>query len=152
MVVYHDIDRNNIKLIEELWNQNKEYHIEIETYFKNKYECLNFKKRMEEIFCDDDRIIKITVAKIEETVVGYCISGIKENVGEIISIHVCRKNRKNNIGSELIKKHIEWMENKECKNIGVYVSSINTKTIEFYARNGFKNNLVYMEMRKENMI
>jgi len=148
MVAYNDIDRTSIKLIADLWNQNKEYHIEIEDYFRKQYESLNFEKRMEEIFCDSNRIIKITVAKINEAVVGYCISGIKENVGEIISIHVCSKNRKNSIGSELIKKHIEWMENQECKHIGVYVSSINTKTIEFFTRNGFKNNLVYMEMSK----
>ena len=146
MIEYNDINQSNIGVIKELWENNRDYHVEIEDKFKKQYRCLSFEERMREIFDNRTRIYKITIAEYQNIVLGYSISAIKQTEGELISIHVKSTKRSNGIGKKLVEDHIKWMKNNGCSNIGVYVSSSNSQTIEFYKRFGFESNLVYMQI------
>ena len=140
------VDIDDIQLIEELWNKNRQYHIQIEPVFKRQYEEKTFDARMKEIIGDMEKQIKITLSKDGDEINGYCISGIKKGEGEIISIHVSSEKRNSGIGKELIHHHIRWMKDNGCTSIGVYVAAVNEGTIRFYERNGFKKNQIFMEI------
>ena len=149
MFSFVDIPISEYPLIKDLWIKNKQYHIDIETSFKQQYEMLVFESRMKKLFEDKEKEYKLSIVKDEQEIVGYCISSIKENNGEILSIHVLEKLRNSGIGRKLMNEHIDWMKNKRCEKIGLYVSPNNEKTVKFYKSLGFEENLVYMEMREK---
>ena len=62
-------------------------------------------------------------------------------------MHVNETNRGSGIGKKLVSKHIEWMKEKNCKEIGVTVSQENEHTIGFYKKLGFYPNTLYMQMK-----
>ena len=147
MFSFVDIPISEYPLIKDLWIKNKQYHIDIETSFKQQYEMLFFESRMKELFEDKEKEYKLSIVKDEQEIVGYCISCIKDNNGEILSIHILEKVRNSGVGRKLMNEHIDWMKNKRCEKIGLYVSPNNDKTVKFYKSLGFEENLVYMEMR-----
>jgi len=70
MIEYNDINQSNIDVIKELWENNRDYHVEIEDKFKKQYRCLSFEERMREIFDNRTRIYKITIAEEQHIVLG----------------------------------------------------------------------------------
>ena len=91
--------------------------------------------------------MKITVVKNNGKYIGYCISTITDDNGELASLHVDEKYRGNGIGKELVDIHIEWMNQKNCKGMGVTVSQENKATIGFYKKLGFYPNTLYMRKK-----
>lgn len=83
------------------------------------------------------------------SVVGYCISTVVNNTGEIESIHVEKSKRGCGIGETLVKIHLQWMNNMKCERVGVTVSQENVSTIGFYKKKfGFYPNTLYMQQIK----
>ncbi|MFA8435290.1 MAG: GNAT family N-acetyltransferase [Marinifilaceae bacterium] len=147
MITYTDISSKEIVLIRELWIKNKEYHEELEENFKEQYAHLVFEERIKGIL-EGQKELKITIAKVEDRIVGYCLSSIVGNVGEVVSLHVLENQRGKGIGIALTQLHIDWMKDKQCKEIGLYVASGNEKTINFYRKLGLHPNLVYMQLKE----
>jgi len=145
---YIDISASEINTIKDLWNRNKEYHIQIEKIFKELYTNISFEKRMKSIL-EKEGELKITIAEENDKICGYCISHTEGDVGEVVSLHVLESQRRKGIGKELTKLHIKWLKEKKCKEIGLYVSSVNTKTIKFYEQLGLYSCLNYMQLKPE---
>ena len=142
---YKDINKSEIDLLKDLWYKNLEYHYENEKHFKNQYKNLSFEKRMESIFENAEKI-KITIVVENETPVGYCISKIGNNEGEVMSLHVLETKRGSGIGKKLTQLHLDWLKENNCSVIGLYAASENYKTIKFYEQFGLKVNMVYMQI------
>ena len=144
MTEYKDINKSEIDLLKDLWYKNLEYHYENEKYFKKQYKNLSFEKRMDAIFENAEKT-KITIAVENEIPVGYCISKISNNEGEVMSLHVLEKKRGSGIGKKLTQLHLDWLKENKCSAIGLYAASGNFKTIKFYEQFGLKANMVYMQ-------
>lgn len=142
-----DISYDEIEVIKELWERNRQYHENTSEYFKESYLSINFEERMRAFGVFDSETMKITVAKINDEYIGYCISTITNGKGELDSLHVKEANRGKGIGKKLSTKHIEWMREKNCKVIGVTVSQENESTIQFYRKLGFYPNTLYMQQQ-----
>lgn len=149
MVEYKDINIEEIQIIKDLWCSNLDYHFKTEMFFKEQYSKLSFEERMDTIF-ENANLTKITIAQEKTTPVGYCISKIENQIGEIMSLHVLKTKRKLGIGKQLTQTHIDWLTSNSCSKIGLYVASGNTKTIEFYKQFGLESNLTYMQIVNQN--
>lgn len=142
-----DISYVGIEAIKELWEKNRLYHENTSEYFKESYRSISFDDRIKAFSGFDNDSIKITVAKSDGKYIGYCISTIVNDKGELESLHVDEANRRNGIGRKLVMRHLEWMKEKNCKVIGVTVSQENEPTIMFYRKLGFYPNTVYMQQK-----
>lgn len=142
-----DITYDEIEVIKDLWEKNRQYHENSSEYFKESYRSMNFEERIKAFAVFNKDTMKISVAKRNDEYIGYCISTAIDGTGEIQSLHVDETYRGNGIGKKLVDKHIEWMNEKHCKVIGVTVSQENESTIRFYAQFGFFPNTLYMQRK-----
>lgn len=147
-----DISYDEIDIIKNLWEKNRQYHENSSEYFKESYRCISFDQRIKAFSVFKSEAIKISVAKSGNEYIGYCISTITDGRGELESLHVDETNRGNGIGKKLVTQHLEWMNEKNCNVIGVTVSQENEATILFYKKLGFYPNTLYMQQKLESRI
>lgn len=147
MIEYYDIPFDNIGVIKNLWEKNRQYHESTSEYFKELYHSIKFDEKVKTFASLSKDMMKITVAKNDNEYIGYCISTVRDGKGEVESLHIDAKSRRKGIGQELMDKHIEWLRKKDCHIIGVTVSQENESTISFYKKLGFYPNTMYMQLK-----
>ncbi len=148
MAEFFDISLDQIEVIKELWEKNRIYHEKNSEHFKAMYRDLVFEQRMEGFKAYDSDHLKITVARRDGSCVGYCISTIETEKGELASLHVEESQRGTGIGRMLAERHLQWMGEKNCPTIGVVVSPENNAAIGFYQRLGLFPNALYMQNKR----
>lgn len=147
MVDIFDISYDEVEIIKDLWEKNRQYHENTSEYFKESYRSINFEQRIKAFSVFSKDTIKITVARIGDEYVGYCMSTAVDGKGELESMHVDAAKRGSGIGTKLAAGHVKWMKEKGCKVIGITVSQENESTISFYRKLGFYPNTLYMQQR-----
>ena len=150
-IIYIELNDDEIDLIKPLWENLKEHHRELSTYFTGKYEQLTFKERKEQILKKaSNRSLKIDIVKDKENeqFVGYCISSIFDKVGEIDSIYIEKNYRNENIGIQLMKRSLNWMDNMCVKNKKIIIAVGNEELISFYQRFNFYPRHITLEQKK----
>ena len=128
-------DITELELIKPLWEQLNSVHIDKSIYFKNKYEQFTFGKRMEAIYEKSQKgIVKIDkhLDKDNENYIGYCLSSIEDNLGEIESIYIESNYRKFRLGDKLMKNALNWLEANKTVNITINVVYANDEVLPFY--------------------
>lgn len=143
MIEYKEINFDEIHLIENLWEQNRQYHEWTSEHFSHRYKGLKFEERMVGFELMKTEHIKITVAIEDKMTIGYCLSVIENGIGELATLHVLHDKRKKGIGQRLVDVHLEWLKSS-CKEIKVTVSQENSQTISFYKNLGFYSNALEM--------
>lgn len=134
--------QGDVELLHEvgsLWEKLNEHHKNNSKHFKEKYSKFTFKDRKKGLIKKSaNGKLKVCMAKIENEIVGYCISSINdENVGEIESIYVEPKFRSFRIGDKLITSSLKWMDESKVSSKIIGVSAGNEKVFGFYERYGF---------------
>lgn len=130
-----------IELIKPLWEKLNLIHFEKSVYFKSKYEKFTFDRRMESIYKKAEKgIIKIDMLLNSDTgnYVGYCLSSIEDNLGEIESIFIESPYRKLKLGDKLMTSALSWFELNSVTNIEINVVYRNDEALPFYERYGFQ--------------
>ncbi|MCY6354387.1 GNAT family N-acetyltransferase [Clostridium sp. ZS2-4] len=133
-------DITEIELIKPLWEQLNSIHLDKSVYFKNKYEKFTFKKRIDSIYEKaQNGVIKLDILLDKDTgnYIGYCLSSIEDNLGEIESIYIENQYRKFRLGDKLMKNALNWFESKSITNIEINVVYANDEALPFYERYGF---------------
>lgn len=151
MTELFDITYDEVEIIRNLWDKNRQYHENTSEYFKELYKAMSFDQRIKAFSVFNEDNMKITVARINDQCVGYCISTAVDGKGEVESLHVAEACRGTGIGKELVARHLEWMNGKGCTTIGVTVSQENESTIGFYRKLGFYPNTLYMQQKHEDL-
>lgn len=146
-LTYRDINFDEIQLIKNLWEKNREFHINISSSFHFLYRDIVFEDRMKPFENMNQDNLKITIAQENDIVIGYCLSTINNYEGQMNTIHVQEEARGRGIGQKLMERHLKWMKEKECQNISLHVSYENQNTIAFYEGFGFRKNTIEMRMK-----
>ncbi|MGV8981703.1 GNAT family N-acetyltransferase [Clostridium sp.] len=131
---------NEIVLIKPLWEKLNFVHLDKSIYFKDKFEKFTFDKRVKSIYEKaQSGTIKIDMLWNSETenYVGYCLSSINDNLGEIESIYIEDHYRKFGLGGKLMESSLKWFELNEITNIQIGVVYSNDEALVFYKRYGF---------------
>ncbi len=83
--------------------------------------------------------------------VAYCVSTINsQRVAEVDSIYVREEYRSLGIGDQLMKRSLEWMDEKGAKRKKILVTAGNQDALSFYQRYGFKPRRVILEQIPNN--
>lgn len=148
MITLSDIRPDEIDLIHDLWERNRQYHVDVSKHFSNDYENIRFEDRMKPLLALPEDELKITIARNNDSICGYCISTAKKGSGELVSLHVLDTMRGKGIGRQLSQNHLQWIDEKSCEEVTVHVAIENESTIGFYQRLGFYSNVVTMQLKK----
>jgi len=133
-------DITEIELMKPLWEQLNSMHYDKSVYFKKKYEKFTFEKRMESINEKAQKgILKLDMLLDRDNgnYIGYCLSSIEDNLGEIESIYIENQYRKFRLGDKLMKNALAWFEANSITNIQINVVYANDEALPFYERYGF---------------
>lgn len=144
-LIFKDLAFEEIDLIHGLWEMNRSYHENIATNFSHLYTDLNFEDRMAFFNRIDSENLKVTLVYAKDQPIAYCLSYIENGKGECASLHVDHAFRGKKVGQELVKRHLEWFEHRNCSEVEVAVACENMRTIAFYESMGFKPNTIHMQ-------
>lgn len=134
-------DIKEIELMKPLWEQLNSIHYDKSIYFKNKYDKFTFDKRIEYIYRKaQNGTIKFDMLLDNDTgnYIGYCLSSIEDNLGEIESIFIENKYRKLKLGDKLMTNALNWFESNSITEIEINVVYANDEALPFYNRYGFR--------------
>lgn len=144
-----DIRNDELILIKHLWEKLNQLHLQDSTYFKEHYESFTFEKRCEKFKGMEEKFIKIEVVETEKLgIIGYCISTIRQEVGEIESLFIEAEFRKDGLGNLLVDSAIQWLKSNNCKKILVGVAEGHEDVFGFYMKKGFYPRLTYLELKE----
>ncbi|MCK9152561.1 GNAT family N-acetyltransferase [Methanobacterium alcaliphilum] len=131
------VTTKDIDLIEPLWGKIKIHHQNISQHFSDKYKKTSFINRRKELL--DKTSINIDLAKDMDmdSYIGYCISSISQDIGEIDSIFVEKKYRSQGIGQKLMERALNWMRENGSDDIKIVVAVGNEELLPFYKNFGF---------------
>jgi ribosomal protein S18 acetylase RimI-like enzyme len=147
MIEISDISKDKIYRLRNLWEKLNKLHYEDSIYFEDFYESFTFDKRIEALMKIGDENLKISVIGEGQRFLGYCISSVDGENGEIVSIYVDEELRDRGFGKELMNRHVAWLKEMGCANIRAAVSFGHDSVIDFYHRMGFYERIVYFELR-----
>jgi len=125
--------------IQPLWEQLNQHHEKISLHFKEDFCNNTFEQRKAYLKnCYQPRQLHFDLAYYNDALVGYCISGIRDDgIGEIESIFVIKKYRSRNVGYTLLQHALEWLERQGATSKVIDVAIGNEQALKFYARFGF---------------
>ena len=131
---------NEIKLIKPFWKLLNSIRFDKSIYFKSKYEELTFEKRLESVYekAQKGKIkFNMLLDSNNESYIGYSLSSIEDNSGQIESIYIDAKYRKIGLGGKLMKNALSWFKSNDITDIQINVVYANVEALLFYERYGF---------------
>jgi ribosomal protein S18 acetylase RimI-like enzyme len=132
------LNKNDLDLVRPLWEELNSLHRNISTYFAAEFAGFGFEERKQRLLGKDKLLILMCVENTGKRNIGYCISSITKNgEGEIDSIYIKPAYRKEHLGSELMKKSLEWFTAEKITNIEILVAHGNEQVLPFYQKFGF---------------
>ena len=143
-------DENCLCDIEELWKELNKLHLEKSPDFKCHFRTLTFQSRRESLLCKAEKgKLNIIIAYHKDNKIGYCISSIADDTGEIDSIYVKDDYRNRCVGNMLMEASLRWLKTNNAKLINVAVSIGNEEVFGFYAKYGFKPRLTLLQLNSK---
>jgi ribosomal protein S18 acetylase RimI-like enzyme len=93
--------------------------------------------------------LRIDLAQIQDSnaLVGYCVTKIIADLGEIESLYVDEPFRKMGIGNCLITRALNWLNSRSVKTKRVNVAVGNEQVLRFYGRYGFLSRSITLEQK-----
>lgn len=125
--------------IRPLWEKLNEHHKEKSKHFKCRFSNLSFDERMEKLLIKlSFGEIRVEIIKYNGAAVGYCITSISENgIGELESLYVETAYRGLQIGDELMRHALAWLDSKSVNIKRIGVTAGNKDILRFYEKYGF---------------
>jgi ribosomal protein S18 acetylase RimI-like enzyme len=140
-----DIGKADIGLVKPIWETLNLLHLEDSVHFKDHYRRMTFEARIEDFKTTPDGDLKISIARADGRVLGYCLSTIGPKGGEIESLCVLDELKGQGVGKEFVEAHIAWMKERGCARIRVSVAHGHESVLGFYRKLGFKERLITLE-------
>lgn len=141
------ISKNELHKVEPLWKKLNHLHYEDSRYFKDHYRTFTFQERSSKFSSYNNDNIRIECLEdTEGNIQGYCISIIRDMVGEVDSLFIDEQVRGNGLGKQLVENAISWMQHSNCKKIIVTVADGHESVFGFYQELGFRPKLTTFEL------
>ena len=140
-----EISKNEIHLIQPLWNALNQHHWEQSAHFKSHFCSFSFSDRCRKLLAAE--ALHILAAQENNQLVGYCIASTHQDVGEIDSLYVLPEYRSQQLGEILTTKAMEWLTQQSCSELNVYVAEGNEQASSFYERFGFRHRFNVLQIK-----
>ena len=147
-ISYRDVGMDGLDLIQELWMLLRLHVKSRNTDFNDQMEQLTFQERKEFLIKKSKGgDIRVDLAETpDKVIIAYCISTLDpEKVGEVDSIFVSQEYRSLGIGDQLMKRSLEWMDEKGAYSKRIMVTAGNQDVLSFYRLYGFRPRSVILE-------
>ncbi len=145
-MVYNDIAIHELEKIRELWNKNSQFHIKQSKYFSGEHNEEMFNNRISS--WKTYLHLKITVCEVDNKIVAYILSTMKESVAVVESLYVLEENRGLGIGRNILVRHLKWFREIKAQKVSVTTVYGNSSAIEFYKAMGIYPKTVNLELMK----
>lgn len=135
--------KDKIDLLKPLWEKLRDYHQQHSIHFADRFKAFNFETRIEGLLKKDG--LHLLVAKKGASLIGYCISSIDQNEGDIESLYLKPEFRKLGAGNVLISESMKWLKGQGVDSISVTVAAGNESVLDFYRSHGFELSTLKMK-------
>ncbi|MBN2434670.1 MAG: GNAT family N-acetyltransferase [Spirochaetes bacterium] len=135
--IFRLIDKQQFSLIRELWEELNKIHYNDSVNFKNYFESFTFDQRIKAFESIEDKNIRIEIVQIKDEIIGYCISTITKETGDIQSLFVDSEYRSHGFGEKLVNNALAWFRSAGCNSYQVTVAEGHESVFGFYKKMGF---------------
>jgi ribosomal protein S18 acetylase RimI-like enzyme len=147
MMEYLEVSCEEIDLIRPLWEELRAHQARKSLRFSSDLAEVTWEKRKKNLL-KSDKELKLIIAKGHEYI-GYCISSIANgNKGEVESLFIKDEYRHAGVGTEFMKRSLEWFQHKMVDDISINVVVGNEEVLDFYRRFGFEPRSVSLKKLK----
>ena len=96
--------------------------------------------------------ILVNIAKVGNTLIGYCVTTVAENkAGEIESIFIEKQYRRRGIGDHFMKTALDWMDAHAATRKVIAVAAGNEEAFGFYQKYGFCPRVSILIQKEQNL-
>lgn len=139
-VEYTESGQENLDLIAPLWKKLNDEHIARSEHFSDQFAARTFDKRKKDLLSKSESgSLHIGIAHDSTTgdLIGYCVSTILKDQGEIDTIYIEPDYRGLGTGDNLMKRALAWMDSNLVTKKVLVVAAGNEGVYTFYSRYGF---------------
>lgn len=149
-IEYKEADRQDLETIRGLWQKLNAHHEALApVYFTGHFARMTFDQRKKELLeKSENGALRIDLAGDKDTgeIIGYCVGTISEQgQGEIDSIYVDREYRGLGIGDILMRRTVDWMDERSVTKKVLGVTAGNEDVFDYYQRYGFYPRVTILE-------
>ena len=143
--------------IRPLWEKLNDLHAEKSPHFAEVFAKTSFLQRKAELehkALTGQLLVILAITKIDECV-AYCVCSVgnenshsgTDKVGEIDSMFILARYRKQGVGSKCVNRCMEWFEENEAEKVIVFVGVGNEEVLEFYKTFGLLPLAIRLEQK-----
>lgn len=131
-----------------LWERLNKHHQNISTHFRDSILQMTFdQRRAFWLERTESGLLRIDIAVLVESEepIGYCVTTVDNDMGEIESLFVDEAYRKIGIGGVLMERALNWLEQTSITKKRLNVAVGNEQVLNFYRRFGFHPRAIILE-------
>lgn len=152
LIEYRSTDVTEVDLIRPLWEQLNDHHRANARAFRDLYSEWTFddrKKYFTQVAAAGLLRIDLAVDTASGRYIGYCISSLSpEKKGEIESIFVEDRYRKQGSGNALLERALSWLDANGSVRNRASIADGNEEVFSFYRNLGFHPRMTVFEQKK----
>lgn len=151
-ISYIEVGEHGLNRIEPLWKKLVDHLKVRSTYFGEWFETRSFDERRAELLkksTGSGGKLHVDLAMNGGQCIGYCVSSMVQQSGEVDSIFVEESYRYLGIGSELMKRALAWIDDEQPQGVRVASAIGNEEVLPFYQRYGFFPRMTLLELKKD---
>jgi ribosomal protein S18 acetylase RimI-like enzyme len=136
-----------------LWKKLNIHHQTISAHFWDSMALMTFDQRKASWLSRTETgqlRIDIAVLRVPEEPIGYCVTAIDNDTGEIESLFVDEAYRKMGLGTVLMERALNWLEQNSITKKRLNVAVGNEQVLNFYRRFGFLPRAIILEQQINN--
>lgn len=135
--------------VEPLWWQLRQHHADLPTVWRSLVLDSSFDKRRASLLAKAPQGMFVVLASTRGADIGYCVSSINRDAGEVDSIYVIDAHRRIGVGQMMMEPTLEWFDEHNLKSIVVDIMDGNAAAESFYARYGLQRRSVRLQRTNE---
>ncbi len=139
-IKYSETDHQSLDLIEPLWKKLNDDHAARSPHFSEQFAKRTFEKRKIDLLQKSELgHLHIGMAHDSSTgdLVGYCVSTITKDQGEVDSVYVEPNYRQFGVGHDLMKRALDWMDEHSVTKKILEIGAGNEEVFAFYSKYNF---------------
>ncbi len=135
--------------IEPLWVHQRQHQADLSDLWRSGLLAITFEERRAHMLRKASQAMLVILATSEGNDVGYCVSSIDHEVGEVDSFFVDVAHRGHHVGHAMMLRTLDWFKQMAVKSIVIDVLDGNYGALAFYAKYGFRPRLIQLQQTNE---
>ena len=144
---------DQLDVIRPLWEQLNQHHATLPTPFAPEIAARSSASRLQafrDIAASGRLRVEVAGTGADEPPVAFCVTSLSpDGAGEVDSLYVAPLHRRTGVGSELLRRALDWLHASGAVTQRVTVLHANAEAASFYQRFGFHPRNVEFELLRK---